>query len=369
MNLSHLEIFSGCKQFADWWGKELQSLVPRSVKNWMAEDVAQVLVEIEDDQARLYLCSANQREQLGQFDSVIDSEENIGPLRASITTAIATQSAKSVTTVVKLSDAHTLRREVFLPLATESTLDEVLRFEMDRLTPFKADQVAYACRVLDRAPEREKLKAELTLIRRDYLTKLLDRMSELGLSISAVYARRELEGTGISPQNLLPDDLKPAMDPLWSSRNRVLGVVLAMALFVTVTFPIYRQTANIELLQAEIAAISPEAKRASEKQQLLVTLLEGQEVLVNKKNQSPAKLEIIRALTEFLPDNTSVSKLEINDKTVSVRGESLKASVLIETLEQINLFKNVEFGSPVTRNASTGMERYEIQLQLTGEKE
>jgi general secretion pathway protein L len=369
MDLSFLKILNRVRQFADWWGRELRDLVPRSVKNWMAEGIAQVLIEVNGGQARLYLCRANEQEELGQFNAALDSLEDIDSLRAAISAAIATQSAKSVTTVVKLADQHTLRREVFLPLATEPTLNEVIRFEMDRLTPFKADQVAYACQVLDRLPEREKLKAELIIVRRDFLTKLLDRVSELGLSISSVYAGMGSKEAAIKPQNLLPEDLKPVMDPLWSSRNRLLAVVFAMTLFLAVTFPAYRQSVNIEHLQTEIKAISPEAKRASEKQQLLVTLLEGQEMLVNKKNRSPAKLEILRALTEFLPDNTSVSKLAINDAAVTVQGESLKASVLIEILEQINLFKNVEFGSPVTRNASTGMERYEIRLQLAGENE
>ena len=369
MNLSSLKIIDSAKQFADWWGKELLDLVPRSVKNWMAEDIVQVLVDVDGDQARLYLCGANEQQELGQFDSALDAQDNVESLRASIAAAIATQTPKTITTVVKLSEPHTLRREVFLPLATEPTLNEVIRFEMDRLTPFKAEQVAYACQVIERVPEREKLKVELTIVRRDFLVKLLNRVSEFGLSVSAVHGSRDIEGARLGSPNLLPDDLKPAMGSLWSSRNRVLGGMLLMVLLLTVTFPIYRQTANIETLQAEIAAISSDAKRASKKQQLLVTLLEGQEVLVNKKNQNPAKLEIIRALTEFLPDDTSVSKLEINDKTVSVQGESLKASILIETLEQISLFKNVEFGSPVTRNSSSGMERYEIRLQLTGDKE
>ena len=96
MDLSSLKIFNHAKQFADWWGRELRDLVPRSVKNWMAEGIAQVLIEVNGGQARLYLCRANEQEELGQFNAALDSLEDIDSLRAAISAAIATQSAKSV---------------------------------------------------------------------------------------------------------------------------------------------------------------------------------------------------------------------------------------------------------------------------------
>ena len=66
MKLSFLKVVDVVRNFANWWGKELQDLVPRSVKSWVAEDIVQVLVEVDGDQARLYLCGANEREELGQ---------------------------------------------------------------------------------------------------------------------------------------------------------------------------------------------------------------------------------------------------------------------------------------------------------------
>lgn len=382
-NFNELKIREGIERFFVWWGTELRALVPRSVENWMGDDSAHVIVRIDRNQAQVMLCAEGREQVLGDCDLARDAEPDFDHLR----NIVAQSVPEGARVEIELSARQVLSSEVFLPLATEPTLNEVIRFEMDRFTPFAAEQIGYTCRILERIPERDKLKVELNVVRRDYLTDLLDQLSQLGLSVSAVYPEHQSDRgsrkSGADPGNpgsatnrtepraepprlnLLPIDLQPASVPLWDKTSKNLLAVLLLLLGLTIIAPIYWQTKRIAHLEAEIAAISTAAASAGGKQRLLLAHLEGQELLANKKNQQPAKLENIRELTELLPSTTWVSKLVIDDSDISIQGESSKSSDLIGILEQTRRFKNVEFASPVTRSRSSNMERYEIRMQLT----
>ena len=66
-----------------------------------------------------------------------------------------------------------LRKALDLPLAAEDDLDQLLRFEMDRLTPFRAEDVVFAQRVLERDPERQRMTVELQVAPRAVVEQAL----------------------------------------------------------------------------------------------------------------------------------------------------------------------------------------------------
>ena len=363
--------------FLNWWWGELRVLVPGSVESWFGNDVAHVLVQIDDHKARLVLSIEGNEQLLGDCDLATGDELSFDSLRQ----MVAQNVPQEARVEVELPEQRVLSSEIFLPMATEQTLDQVMRFEMDRFTPFKEDQVGYSYAIVERIPERDKIKLALNLVRRDYLVDLLASLARLGLSLSAVYRKQATPGeNAASPvnrhaggragdiknarSNLLPVDLLPGTNPLWNKRNKNMLSVLLVLLGMAISLPMYLQNSRIESLEAQIAAIKLKAANAGEKQRLLVAQLEGQEILANKKNRQFTKLETIRSLTELLPDTTWVSKLVIDGSDISVQGESEKSSDLIGILEQANSFKNVAFASPVTRNSSSNMERFEIRMHL-----
>ncbi len=366
-NISGLRIRSKVAGFFTWWLGELRVLMPRSLETWLGGDVRRVLVRIAENNARLLLDTAGHEELLGQC-SLASEGVGFDGLRRTITEKVPSDGIVEV----ELSEQSVLRAEIFLPLATEYTLNEVVGFELDRFTPFNAEQVGYAFRIVERIPERDKLKLELCIVRRDYLSELQADLVRLGLSVDGVYAgfsgSATNDATATVRANLLPADMRPATEPLWTGKNKKLLAVLLLLLGITIIFPMSRQTAAIERLETEVASIMNDARQAGEKQQLLVARLDGQELLANMKNNHPTKLENLRRITELIPDNTWVSRLVMDDHTVTLKGESNKSSNLIEILEQTDRFNNVEFTSPVTSNLATQMERYEIQLQFSGQK-
>jgi hypothetical protein len=71
-------------------------------------------------------------------------------------------------------------------------------------------------------------------------------------------------------------------------------------------------------------------------------------------------IDLLRELTERIPDDTWVQSLEYQSGEVQLRGESGQATALIGLLEQAPGIDGVSFRSPVTQVARTGKERFNL---------
>src|SRR4029077_492379 len=85
------------------------------------------------------------------------------------------------TTVLRLDGQDVLGKTVTLPLAAERELDQVLGFEMDRETPFKAEEIYWNHRVVAAHRQSARLTVRLLLVPKANLAALLRACSEIGI--------------------------------------------------------------------------------------------------------------------------------------------------------------------------------------------
>jgi hypothetical protein len=83
-----------------------------------------------------------------------------------------------------------LRKLLNLPLAAGNDLDQLLRFEMDRLSPFGADNVYFAYRVVRIDPKAGSILVEVQIVPRKKVDRALASAERLGLQARRV----ELDG-------------------------------------------------------------------------------------------------------------------------------------------------------------------------------
>ncbi len=87
-----------------------------------------------------------------------------------------------------------------------------------------------------------------------------------------------------------------------------------------------------------------------------------------------SKIEILKELTEILPNTVYIWNLKYTGKDVEVSGFADSASDLIPLIDKSPLFEKVEFSAPVTkeRDRRTGVEkereRFKIKMRLEGRK-
>ena len=91
--------------------------------------------------------------------------------------------------------------------------------------------------------------------------------------------------------------------------------------------------------------------------------------LIKIKDKSPALTGLINRLSQLIPNDTWLTHFKFNDDHLQIQGQSPSASVLISVLEASPLFSNARFVSPLTQDKRTGMERFQIRMDLNSKAE
>ncbi|MCC6202934.1 MAG: PilN domain-containing protein [Gammaproteobacteria bacterium] len=350
--------------FLHWWGGELRRAVPAVVTKLLSGEVAEIHVEIAGDRATLGLTARAGSRSLGSCELLTGAEQQLAEYAATIREHLP----ERVQVAVHLPADRVLVQNLALPLATEANLDNVFRFEIDRFTPFRQDQVRSAYQVTGRYPEKDQIRVRLAVAPADYIERIRAGLARIDLTATAIYppldARAgERPGSG---WNMLPAAQRPVAAPLLDKTNQGLLVALAALLVVALGLPLYWQHAQLAALQDRTATLQRATAQTAARLQEWRTRRDARDALLAHRAATPDRLRIVRDLTGLLPDNTWVTRLELNaNGSVTIQGESNKASDLVAILERYPLFRNVTFAAAVSRNPVSNMERFELKLALT----
>jgi general secretion pathway protein L len=260
-----------------------------------------------------------------------------------------------------------LVRRVTMPLATEENLGQVLAFEMDRLTPFRAEDVYYDQRILSRDSNAGTLAALLAVARRDLVEARIERLRALGVSVQGVSLREEPAHPGAAIDLLPPEQRGERESRAERFLRRGLAAAVAVLIVAVLFLPIWqkRETA------IALGPLVGKARQDAEATDALAKDLERQVgdynfLLAKKHGQYPA-LAYVEETSRLLPDNTWVAELQIKNtgktREIQIQGETNSSSKLIETMEQSALMQNAMTRGTVTRGSVPGTERFMISLE------
>ena len=267
-----------------------------------------------------------------------------------------------------LARDESLLRRVALPIATEENLDQVLAFEMDRLTPFRAEEVYFDHRVVSRDPAVGRIQVDIGLARRELLDAKLANLAASGASVQGVLiAEDALRST--APLDLLPEGRRGERE---LSRERTLqwalsGSALAL-LAIALLLPPLLKRETVKALHPELAKAKQEAEATEALHRELEKLAADHNFLLAKKHGSHAALAVIEEISRLLPDNTWVQQLDVRTsgkaREAQISGETASSSKLIEILEQSTVLQNASPRGTVTRGSQAGTERFLIAAEV-----
>ncbi len=336
------------------WRNALVVCLPPRVRRVFERQDQRLLVVPAGATATFYQQQGMDRRAVGELDS-----SDTGTLQA----VVATLRGTNQRTIIELPAALVLKRHVSFPSQVRENLAKVLRYEIDRVTPFQADQVFFDFRVEDRAGPKDKLPVELVLCRRDHLQGWMRRLREAGAPAEQV------TWEGAWPRaNLLPPEERPKRGGGWFSATKILVVAALVLLGLALATPLWQKTRLVERLEAELATAKQEAEKVDEVRTALERAREGSVAVLQRKLDQARSVDLLRELTEVLPDDTWVQNLEFRDGEVQIRGESAQASALIGLLERAPGISEVSFRSPVVQVAAADKERFHISFKFTREQ-
>lgn len=255
-----------------------------------------------------------------------------------------------------------LRRRLQLPVAAEARLREVLAFELDRQTPFSAEQVSYQGRVLSRDAGGQQLHVELLVLPRARLDAELLALGPLAHGLAGVDVE-ETDGRRLG-LNLLPDAHRDnRMDPV-ARLNAVLAGVAVVGLLATLLLTLHNRSEKLTEFRAQVEAANQEARQARAVRNQLQTSVQAANFLATTRADRPTMVEALDELTRRIPDDTSLDKLAISGPDVVMVGQSRDAAALVALLQASPLVSEPALSGPVQADARTGRDRFTLALKV-----
>jgi general secretion pathway protein L len=337
------------------WKDTLIGCLPRRLRRWLALRNPLLVVVPEGDDATLWRQLGDEREPIGGLDL-----RTGGPLSSVVAGGTKGSRGAWRETCLELPAPQVLSRTVVLPVQVKDNLRQVLGYEIDRLTPFKPVEVYYDARVRGTSARGTKVDVQLAVCRRDEVADWLDRLREAGSPAS------RLSWAGAWPgANLLPPELRPRPRRFGSWLGRLLALCLLLLLAAVLITPIWQKTRELETLTGELRRVRIAAQEVEQVRDDLERARLGSVAVLERKREQPRMTDLLRELTDLLPDGTWVQTLNYREGEVDIRGESNQATALIGLLEQGPGISEVSFRSPVMQVAATGQERFHISFQYS----
>lgn len=343
-------------RFFGWWGGELAALVPSGLRRLLVPHRPLLVMRLGADGIALETRGRRGAKALGRLDALPKKR------RARLLADIARGRLLPVLAVPR---ANVVSRQVSLPLAAEEDVAGVLRYEIDRLTPFSADELFYAHRVTGRRAEANKLEIALVFAPRADLEPLVQALTSEGFAP----ARLDIEDAPDDPNGtprLAGLDLLPRRAVAGPSRAAVLARGLAALLAVIAVgwagLWLVTAEARVEALRDRLTEVRRAAIRAAD-----AAPAAGQgpaRTAYEMKRAAPSAVIVVADVTDILPDHTWLDRLSLRGERVELSGYSQNASALIGRFDRHPRFADPVFRAPIVQDDTTGRERFLLSVRV-----
>jgi len=354
MNLNK-EIQFDLKAFFRWWGQGLLAWIPENIKSRLFEQAEEIVLQPEPEKLVIYRFKAGKKQRLARLD-LNQLAQHYAELKQKFP-----ELGKS-RFILSLNSGQALEKELILPAAVKHNLMQVMQFELDKYTPFNAEQVYFIAQVL-RQETPENITVLLALTPRSNFDTLYSQIIAADIPIDWVECDYRPD-TGYR-YNLLPLDKQRTKNRFMRGLIGGLGVLIGLLALGLVIVPVLVGEGQVEALRQQLKPLQKQIQKVQRQQQEIDGLLAETQELVALKQSIPTLNEILFHLTHLLPDNTWLTHFKLQDDSIQIQGQSGTASNLIEILESSPVFENVRFISPLTQDKRTGKERFQISAQLT----
>ena len=346
-------------RFFLWWFGELAHCVPERVRAFFRRQPAALVLTLSDNDVTFTLHRRGRSHNIGsmRYDSAREPRRALPQLLRGI-------SLRDLDVIVNLPADRVPRRGVMLPLATRENLRAVLGFEMDRHTPFKAEEVAFDYRVTGADVENNRLSVDLAVIPRELLEEASGVANSFGLSVDRVGIAGE-DSQEDRPFNFVSYG-NPAGYP--ATRQRLLiALTLAVAVLAVIAayLPLYAKERTLATRLTLLAESHAAALEAEKMKTQLVARLEHGRFLIDRRLSTPAANGLLAEVSARLPNDTWLQRMRWHGKELTLSGYSPAAATLIEGLEESPLFSEVRFESPVTVDPRVQREQFNLSAGVT----
>ena len=364
---------AGLNGFFAWWARELRAAMPAAVRASLARRRARPVLAFDATVATLWRpVPANGDLRMAEAVRIAldgDPQSVAASGRAALAPLFdASGAAPRVLVVVPPRAA--LRKTLALPAALEDHLHQSLAYDLDRHTPFKADELYFDAVIVDRDAARNMLRVDLAAARRSIVDTVVRQAESFGVRVIGVVVDPPAS-VASSRLNLLPEDRRIA-DAGWARWQVIVpALLLAAGALAALYVPIWQaREGAIELHrladQARVHATASDALRSE-----LERRVGEYNFALERKYAFPGAVQVLDDVTHILPDDTWLTQFELHavrgkdgQRELALRGESANAGRLVSLLEDSQFLTQAAPRSPTTKIQPGPGEIFDVGAQL-----
>lgn len=310
-------------------------------------------------------------------------------------------------------------RMLTFPLAVKDNLRQAVKYEMERYLPLPADKLYYDLYVVSEDRQNQKMQVLLAAVKKSDLAPYVDMIEDLGQGVSGIslagaglrntlyrlhpenlseepdaeagiISGKEVQNNAIDTSslgipskeyaaayglalagieknavsiNFLPENMRKRPGKLGIYMFWVLAGMLVLSLgFLSASFFLSRQM-ETEQMEKELGLLKNDVREIQEMKKQFFSIRDKITYINTIRMQTPPVVEMIKELTQVIPDGAWVHNFRLKDESIQIDGEADSASDLVTMIEGSRLFENTEFLSPITRNKEE-KERFRIGMKV-----
>jgi general secretion pathway protein L len=344
----------GAAGFRRWWTRSLLAWVPARWRQPLGLEQARLLLSVRGEVLQV------SRERGGAIETFAELPWPLPPAELD---AVLKAPLDTLPRHWLLAPGQVLQRRLRLPAAAAVRLHDVARFEIDRQTPFAADQVYFDVRASGPA-EQAFIEAELLVAPR----RALDGEHGIPEAWRATLAGIDVaDGAGRPLQvNLLPAAQRRVRRDPMSRWNRLLVLAGLVLMACAGWLLLDNRRAAVDALQAQVQARAGQARVVAGERQQLADLVEGASFFERERARRPTAIEVWNELTQRLPAGTYLEKFSMEGRQLQLIGLSNEASSLVRRLEGSPLWHTPSL-TGVLQSDTGGVDRFTITAELAGD--
>lgn len=346
------------RRFWRWWVGELRECVPTGTVHWLSRLRVVPLAVPEDGGFTVYRFDGARWQRVAKAAG--DTPEALAKaLGAELRKAGIERFA------VGLLPGQFLAKTISLPQAAEENLRDALRYELDRHTPFKPDDVGFDCCVVGRDEKNREIAVNLVIAPKAAISQAVAGVAGTGLLVTAV--RPGFPDRATLPINLLPHD-DNGNGHLLRLKRWLPWALLALLGLTALVLPIYQKRAQVIDLRPQVNVAAQQAQAADVLHQQLDRAQAEYNFVLQKRYATPTSLQLLSEVTRILPDDTWLQSIELRTtskaRELQLQGETGVAGKMIELFEQSPLLTGASFKSPVTQAPGSQASRFHLGMDV-----
>ena len=260
---------------------------------------------------------------------------------------------------IVLQPARFLFRPLELPARAADFLEGIVRAQIDRLTPWSADEAVFGCS----APVESGADTITTVIAATTRKVAMTYVQAVaGFHPAAIAVCTDVAERNAGRVKVFEQKARGHLDAARLSRALQIGLGAAAAIALLAAVSAAYVADSVGAQEAELA------RQISARRAAIRSGNDGDRspiaALERRKHETPASVIVLDALSRALPDNTYVTELHLAGNKLQIAGITRDAPALIPLIEQSPHFARATFYAPTTRSPSDPGERFHIEARI-----